>query len=110
MRSNVWLRGITAALLVFVATIVEAATIGPSLNARVAAASDATSIGVVIVAFKTRPIEAPELAVLQGAGLTRGIILRELGMVATPATAGQVRALLRAEAVRSIWSNDALRY
>ena len=37
MRSNVWLRGVMAALLVFVATVVQAATIGPNLNARLAA-------------------------------------------------------------------------
>jgi serine protease AprX len=110
MRSNVWLRGVTAALLVFVATVVQAATIGPNLNARLAAASDAASVGVVIVAFKTGPIETSQLAVLRSAGVTRGFILRELGMVAAPVTAGQVRALARADAVRSIWGNDALHY
>ncbi len=110
MRSNVWLRGISAALLVFVATVVQAATIGPNLNARLAAASDATSLGVVIVAFKSRPVDTSQLAVLRGAGVTRGFILRELGMVAAPATAGQIRALARADAVRSIWGNDALFY
>ena len=44
------------------------------------------------------------------AGVTRGVVLRELGMVAAPATAGQVRALAGAGAVRSIWGNDALKY
>ena len=110
MRSNVWLRGVTAALLVFVAAIVEAATIGPNLNARLAAASDASSLGVVVVAFKTKPIDTTQLAVLRGAGITRGIILRELGMVAAPATAGQIRALAAANAIRSIWGNEALFY
>jgi serine protease AprX len=110
MRWNVWLRGVTAALLVFVATIVQAATIGSTLSARVAASADATSMGVVIVAFKSRPIDMPHLAVLRGAGVTRGFILRELGMVAAPVTAAQVRALAGADAVRSIWANDALYY
>ena len=110
MRSNVWLRGVTAALFVFVATVAHAATLGPNLNARLAAGSDAASMGIVIVAFKSGPIEAPQLAVLRAAGITSGVVLRELGMVALPATAGQVRTLAAADTVRSIWSNDALRY
>jgi serine protease AprX len=68
-------------------------------------------VGVVIVAFNTNTgLSDAHLNVLRGVGITRGITLQRLGMVAAPATAGQVRALASNNAVRSVWPNDQLSY
>jgi serine protease AprX len=66
---------------------------------------------LVIVAFNTsNGLNDSHLSVLRGVGITKGFTLKNLGMVAAPATAGQVRALAANPAVRSIWSNDRLDY
>jgi serine protease AprX len=63
------------------------------------------------VAFNTTTgLNASHLVVLQAAGIGSGYTLQHLGMVATPATAGQVRALAGSSVVRSIWLNDHLQY
>ena len=98
-------------ILLAIAGRADAATIGPSLAARLAAAPDGASAGIVIITFHTdAPLTDAALAPLRAAGVSKGLLLRELGMVAAPATAGQVRALRSSPAIRSIWSNDALTY
>jgi len=101
-----------AALLISAITAAaSAATISPTLASRIAGLPDSTGVGVVIVAFNTNTgLSDAHLSVLRGAGITRGITLQRLGMVAAPATAGQVRALGNNTAVRSIWPNDQLSY
>ena len=103
---------LTFALTIVVATAaVNAATLSPTLTAKLAQASNATSVGTVIVSFNTTSgLSESNLNVLRTAGITKGIKLSHLGMVATVATAGQVRALASNAAVRSIWSNDRLQY
>ena len=104
-----WLRTLLVAALA--AGIAGAATIGPSLAAKIAGASDIASVGTVIVAFNTtNGLNASNVAVLSNAGVNRGYTLQHLGMVAFPATAGQVRALAANATVRSIWNNDQLHY
>ena len=89
----------------------ESATVGPSLAARIARAADSASAGVVIITFNgDGPLSDTVLAPLAAVGVTRGIVLRQLGMIAAPATAGQVRALASNPAIRSIWGNDRLHY
>ena len=89
----------------------ESATIGPTLAARIARAGDGTSAGLVIITFNgDGPLSDAVLAPLAAAGITKGLVLRQLGMIAAPATAGQVRALASNPAIRSIWSNDRLSY
>jgi serine protease AprX len=87
-----------------------AATVGPSLQAKLNGLANAASVGTVIVAFHGENLTDAHLAVLQGVGITRGIKLEQLGMVAAPATAGQVRALAAHGAVRSVWANEQLFY
>ena len=88
-----------------------AATISPSLQKQLATLSDGADAGLVIVSFKTDSgLRASHLDVLRGLGLTRGVTLERLGMVAVPATAAQVRALAARPEVRSVWSNDRLFY
>lgn len=101
-----------AALLISAITAAaSAATISPTLASRIAGLPDSTGVGVVIVAFNTNTgLSDAHLDALRGVGITRGITLQRLGMVAAPVTAGQVRALGTNTAVRSIWPNDQLSY
>lgn len=94
-----------------VSAAVSAATLSPTLHSRLAGAADSLSVGTVIVSFDTtNGLNESHLNLLRGVGLVRGFKLPQLGMVATNATAGQVRALVASGAVRSVWSNDQLYY
>ena len=94
-----------------VSVAVSAATLSPTLQSRLAGAADSLSVGTVIVSFgTTNGLNESHLNVLRGVGIGRGYRLTQLGMVATNATAGQVRALASNGAVRSVWSNERLYY
>jgi serine protease AprX len=96
--------------LVVNATI-AAATLSPTLQSKLGGAADSVSVGTVIVAFNTsNGLNNSHLNALRAVGIRRGFALSQLGMVATVATAGQVRALAANSAVRSVWSNDPLYY
>src|ERR1700687_5071985 len=89
----------------------SAATLGPSLSAKLTGLTDSASAGTVIVAFNTiSGLNASHFSTLALAGVSNGLTLQHLGMVAFPATAGQVRTLASNPAVRSIWMNDRLEY
>jgi serine protease AprX len=104
-------KALTLLFLLTLAASVQAATIGPSLAARIATAPNSAPAGVVIITFNGNgPLADTALAPLALLGITKGLVLRQLGMIAVPATAGQVRALAANPAVRSIWSNDPLHY
>jgi serine protease AprX len=97
--------------LLFGAGLAKAATLSENLKSALTGAANDLSVGVVIVAFNTESgLADSHLAVLRGVGITKGLTLNRLAMVAMPATAGQVRALQSNPAVRSIWSNDKLYY
>ncbi|HST54178.1 MAG TPA: S8 family serine peptidase [Pyrinomonadaceae bacterium] len=102
----------TLVLLFLVASAdAQAAVIGPSLQKKLAGLSTDAKVGTVIVAFNTtNGLQDSHLNVLRSLGITGGITLNRLGMVAVVATAGQVRALAANSAVRSVWSNDRLYY
>src|SRR5688572_21407377 len=103
---------ITIVALLICCTAASAATLSPTLQSRLGSAADDLNVGTVIVAFNTQQgLNDSHLAVLQGVGITRGLKLPQLGMVAVPsATARQVRGLAANSAVRSVWSNDRLYY
>src|SRR5215210_5207314 len=102
---------IIAILVICTALTAQAATLSSTLKSQLTGASDSTSVGLVIIAFKTSDgLKAAHLDLLRSVGISRGYTLQYLGMVAAPATAGQVRALSANSAVRSIWSNDRLYY
>src|SRR5262249_51727087 len=102
---------ITAILICTVSVAASAAKLSPALASQLASLPDAANVGVVIVSFNTSAgLDASHLDLLRNVGITRGVTLQQLGMVATPATAGQVRALVNNSAVRSVWSNDQLTY
>ncbi|HEX3559189.1 MAG TPA: S8 family serine peptidase [Pyrinomonadaceae bacterium] len=89
----------------------RAATIGPSLQSRLAGLAANASVGTVIVSFKTNNgLQPSHLDALRSIGITKGYALNRLGMVAVVATAGQVRALASNPSVRSVWANDRLNY
>lgn len=90
----------------------SAASLSPTLQEKLGSLADTANVGTVIVAFNTSSgINASHLATLRSVGISRGLTLQQLGMVAVPAvTAGQVRALSVNESVRSVWSNDPLQY
>ncbi len=89
----------------------SAATLSPTLQSRLSSLADAADAGTVIVVFHTsNGLNDSHLAAVRSVGITKGITLARLGMVAAPATVGQVRALAANSAVRSVWSNDQLYY
>lgn len=101
----------TMLLYVALCATASAATVAPDLASRIAGLADSADVGVVIVTFNTSSgLQPQHLDVLRAAGLSRGYTLQTLGMVAVPATAGQVRALAANPAVRSVWPNEALHY
>lgn len=90
----------------------SAATIGSSLQQKLATLADADPVGVVIVAFDTHDgLKPAHLDALAAAGVTGGYTLPALGMVAVPsATVAQVRTLAATTGVRSVWGNDRLQW
>ena len=89
----------------------SAATLGPSLQSKLSNLAADAKVGTVIIAFNTNGgLKPAHLDALRALGITKGITLNRLGMVATVATAGQVRALASSPAVRSVWFNDRLSY
>ena len=106
-------RSLTFAILAIVvsATTAAAATLAPALAARLATAAPGDRLGVVIVSFHgSAPLSLTQLGALRIAGITSGQTLPTLNMVAVDATAAQVRALAQQPSVRSIWTNEPLRY
>jgi serine protease AprX len=105
-------RIILAAVLICIVTVaVSAARLSPALSSRLNGAPDTASVGLVIVAFNTsNGLSSAHVNLLRTLGITGGITYTHLGMVAVPATAGQVRALAANSMVRSVWSNDKLYY
>src|ERR1044072_7747816 len=100
-----------ALLAILTVTNVSAATIGPSLQAKLSGLAADAKVGTVIISFNTtRGLQPAHLDALRGLGITRGLTLNRLGMVAAVATAGQVHALSSNPAVRSVWFNDRLNY
>jgi serine protease AprX len=98
-------------LICVIAATASAATLSPALTSKLAQTANAATVGIVIVTFNTNNgVTADHLNILRGLGITKGITLPHLGMVAVTVTAGQVRALAANSSVRSIWSNDRLRY
>ncbi|HET6890869.1 MAG TPA: hypothetical protein VFH31_07185, partial [Pyrinomonadaceae bacterium] len=89
-----------------------AASLSPTLQQKLTTLADTANVGTVIVAFNTSSgLNDSHLATLSSLGISRGLTLQQLGMVAVPAaTAAQVRALAANPAVRSVWSNDRLQY
>ncbi|HSS78922.1 MAG TPA: S8 family serine peptidase [Thermoanaerobaculia bacterium] len=89
----------------------SAATLGPSLIAKLNGLAGSSPVGTVIISFNTNNgLNPTHLTTLSLAGITRGYTLQNLGMVAAPATASQVRTLASSPAVRSIWLNNRLSF
>ncbi|MFL6256706.1 MAG: S8 family serine peptidase, partial [Pyrinomonadaceae bacterium] len=90
---------------------VSAATLGPSLKARLNGLAADAKVGTVIISFNTtRGLQPAHLDALRAVGISGGLTLKRLGMVAVMATAGQVRAIAANPSVRSVWFNDRLNY
>ena len=88
---------VLAALLVPLAAPVHAQTAGDA--------------GIYIVSFRTDSgLDPSHLDLLRSLGVTGGLTLQNLGMVAVPATAAQAEALRRAPAVRSVVANEQLTF
>jgi serine protease AprX len=102
-----------ATLLICFATLstAQAATLSQTLTSQLNQLGNSASVGFVIVSFNTNNgLTTSHLNILRGVGILKGLTFQKLGMVAVPATAGQVRALASNPAVRSVWSNDKLHY
>ncbi|HWP41931.1 MAG TPA: S8 family serine peptidase [Blastocatellia bacterium] len=100
-----------ALALLFGAGVSRAATLSATLQQTLSSVSDTASVGIVIVTFNTTTgLSNSHIDLLRSLGIHKGLTLNNLGMVALPATAAQVRALASSSAVRSIWSNDRLQY
>jgi serine protease AprX len=102
---------VLALLVIIAGADVSAATLGPSLKAKLNGLASDAKVGTVIIAFNTtKGLQPVNLDALRGVGINGGITLNRLGMVACVATAGQVRALSGNPSVRSVWFNDRLHY
>lgn len=102
---------VATGLLCLIASVAFGAKLSPNLTSAVKRVTDRTSVGVVIVSFNTTTgLNNSHLGVLRGLGILNGVTLPKLGMVAVVATAGQVKSLAARPEVRSVWSNDRLRY
>ena len=100
-----------AALVAAATLAANAATLSPALSSRLSSLADSADAGMVIVAFNTdNGLKESHLNILRSVGINAGHTYPTLGMVAQAMTAGQVRALARNPAVRSLWSNDRLYY
>ena len=89
----------------------SAAKLGPTRAAQLNGLANTAPVGTVIVAFNTSSgLASSHLLTLTLNGIVRGTTLPHLGMVAIPATAGQVRALASNPSVRSLWLNDRLSF
>lgn len=101
----------TLLLLCVMSGMSLAAQLDPTLEIQISSLADSASVGVVIVSFNTTTgLDDSHLAFLQSLGINKGLTLKELGMVAFPATAAQVRSLAASTAVRSVWANHKLSY
>ena len=90
---------------------VSAATLGPSLKSKLNGLAADAKVGTVIIAFDTtKGLQPSHLDALRAVGISGGLTLKRLGMVAVMATAGQVRAIAANPSVRSVWFNDRLNY
>ena len=88
---------VLAALLVPLAAPVHAQTAGDT--------------GIYIVSFRTDSgLDPSHLDLLRSLGVTGGLTLQNLGMVAVPATAAQAEALRHVPAVRSVVANEQLTF
>jgi serine protease AprX len=99
-------------LLLALPALASAAVIGSALQSKLNAAADADPVGTVIVSFNDdgAGLTGLHVAALRSVGLTTGQFMRQLGMVAVTASAGQIRALAANPAVRSIFPNVRMRY
>lgn len=103
-------------LFAFIVTIVfafgaNAATLSPQLTDKLTNLAGSASLGMVIISFNRNDgLQQSHLNILQSVRITGGQTFQNLGMVAQPLTAGQVRALQNNSAVRSFRSNDQLMY
>lgn len=89
----------------------RAAKLSETLQSKLNNVADNVNVGMTIVAFNTNNGLLPQhLNILRQVGITGGQTFQNLGMVAQPLTAGQIRALANNPNVRSIWSNDKLYY
>ncbi|HTH51183.1 MAG TPA: S8 family serine peptidase, partial [Pyrinomonadaceae bacterium] len=116
MKSHIFRRflglALTLTLSAFVYSAMGAAALSPALKAKLPTLSNTNSVGVVIVAFNTPKsgLSLTNLNLLRSLGIVNGVTFQKLGMVATVATAGQVRSLMANSSVKSIWTNDQLAY
>src|ERR1700749_1958471 len=96
---------------VIIVTTASAAPLGSSLKSKLSGLAADAKAGTVIIALNTNSgLKPAHLDALRPLGITKGITLNRLGMVAVVATAGQVRALASNPSVRSVWFNDRLNY
>src|SRR5882672_7467365 len=85
---------ILALALTMSAVLTQAAKLSPTLQTTLPSAASNVSVGVVIVSFNTAAgLNDTHLSILRSVGISKGLKLNRLGMVAMTATAGQVRAL-----------------
>jgi serine protease AprX len=103
---------LTLVLSAFLYSASGAAVLSPTLKAKLPTLGNAQSAGVVIVAFNTTKsgLSLTNLNLLRSVGIGNAVTFQKLGMVATVATAGQIRSLQNNSSVKSIWSNDQLAY
>jgi serine protease AprX len=86
------------------------AHLDPQLVSKLASASGADELQIVVSYEQSGPVTAAQLANLKALGITKGVTMRSLPIAGALATPAEIRALAQRDDVASIYFNKTLRY
>lgn len=86
------------------------AHLDPQLLSRLAAATPADELQVVVSYKQSVPVSAAQVAALRALGIDKGVTMRTLPIAGALATPAEIRALALRDDVASIYFNKTLRY
>ena len=86
------------------------AHLDPQLVSRLAAASAADELQVVVSYRQSVPVSAAQVATLRALGITKGVTMRSLPIAGAVASKAEIQALAQRDDVASIYWNAPLRY
>ncbi len=112
IRSTIRLVAMAVLMVVFLTVspvALQAAKLGPGLEAQLAALGPTDEVAVVVT-FWGDTLSAEQVAGVQALGITRGLTFRSLPIMGVLATRDQVNTLAAMPEVRSIWPNSELQY
>ena len=108
-RTMIRISALAAGLLASGIALADA-QLDPQLVAKMASASAAENLQVVITYKQSVPVSAAQVGVLKSLGIDKGVTMRTLPIAGALATPAEIRALAQRDEVASIWFNAPLRY